>query len=915
VKVNFLNKEFMENKTNDKKMDWHSLEIKAIFEQLKSNKDGLDSHEVFTRQKEFGLNKLPSRKVPNIFIIFFSQFLSPLIYVLIFAGLISLFLKEFTDASFIFGVIVFNAIIGTWQENKAEKNAAALQNLLKIKARVKRHGIEKDINAEELVVGDIVFLESGSKVPADLRLFDCKNLSIDESFLTGESEAVSKSLEKLKKDTPLNKRSNIAYAGASVISGRAWGIVIETGLNTEVGKIADIISSSQKTKPPLIIRMESFTKRVSFIILFLCLVLAIISIWKGVEPMEVFFLVVALAVSAIPEGLPVALTVALSVATTRMSKRNVVVRQLTAVEGLGSCTMIASDKTGTLTVNQQTAKLIYLPNSKKVNISGQGYNGIGSLDYEDGFNQEDKNIVFEIIKNSVLSNEAKLWRSKKVWHHHGDSMDVAFLAMAYKAGLSLDEINNSVEHLLGIPYESEKRFSAKIYKDKKTEEVRVAVKGSVNRVLDFCSQAGFLESPMSLDKSNIKKEGEALASLGYRVLAVAYGKIDISDFDFKKFEDKKIKNINFLSLVCFIDPLRKDSKQAVQKCKEAGIKVIMVTGDHPATALFISKELGIARSSDQVITGDKLGSADLETTPKFVDLINRTTVFAGVSPLQKLKIVKALVKMGHFVAVTGDGVNDAPALKQANIGVAMGSGTDVAKETSTMIVVDDNFASIVGGVEEGRFVYDNIRKVVYFVLSSGAAEIFIFLLAVIFNLPLPFFAAQLLWLNLVTNGIQDIFLAFEAGEDGVMKRPPRSPQENIFDKLMTQQTLISGLFIGLVVFVVWYYLLNVLNWEEVHARNFLLMLMVLFQNIHLLNCRSELVSIFKISFKKNMLILFAIVAAQLLHIFAIYNPFLSKTLQTQRIRLKEWFYLLLIASSVLLIMEIFKFIKRRQKNV
>ncbi len=907
----------METKKRERKFDWHSLEINSVFKELNSSEAGLDSQEVYNRQKEFGLNALPTKKAPSIFSIFFHQFLNPLIYILIVAGVISILiaLKDehhgFTDAFFIFGAIFFNALVGTWQENKAEKSAAALQNFLKIKARVRRHGIEKDISADDLVVGDVVYLESGTKVPADLRLFYAKNLLIDESFLTGESEAVEKNIEKVKKTTELNKRSSMAYAGSSVSAGRAWGVVVETGLNTEVGQIAHIISSSQKTKPPLIIRMESFTKKVSFVILFLCLLLAVIAILKGMNSKEVFFLVVALAVSSIPEGLPVALTVALSVATTRMSKRNVVVRKLTAVEGLGSCTTIASDKTGTLTVNQQTAKLIYLFSGEKIEISGQGYNGVGSLANYENLNLESKEGVSELVKNSILANEGKLWRSKKIWHSQGDSMDVAFLAMAYKAGFDVKEINNSVEHLLDIPYESENKYSAKIYKDNGSNSIKVAIKGSVDTILNFCSKRG-LEN-QEINKEEIKKEAEKLASSGYRVLAVAYGDFDFNESDKEKFDNRKLKNLNFLSLVCFIDPLRHDSKEAVEKCKKAGIKVIMITGDHPATALFISKELGIAYSEKDVISGAELGSEETEITPQFLEKVATKSVFAGVSPLQKLKIVKALVKEGHFVAVTGDGVNDAPALKQANIGIAMGSGTDVAKETSTMIVSDDNFSSIVNGVEEGRFAYDNIRKVVYFLISSGAAEILIFILAIIFNLPLPLFAAQLLWLNIVTNGIQDMALSFEAGEDGAMKRPPRSPREGIFNKLMTQQTIVSGVAIGLVSFIVWWYLIKIMVWEESHARNFLLMLMVLFQNVHVLNCRSELISTFKIAIKKNLVVFFGILSAQALHIFALYNPFLRKALQTSPIPFKEWFYLLLIASSVLIVMEVFKIIKRKSK--
>jgi P-type Ca2+ transporter type 2C len=904
----------------NKKINWHSLEIEKIFEKLKSSEAGLNSSEVILRQKEFGFNKLPSKKAPSIFIIFLRQFLNPLIYILIIAGVISIFIAfkdeghGFSDAIFIFGAILFNSIIGTWQENKAEKSAAALQDFLKIKARVKRHGVEKTVDAEDLVIGDIVFLESGDKVPADLRLFYSKNLRVDEAFLTGESEAVEKDKKVLKEEVAINKRKNMVFAGASINSGRAWGIVVEVGLNTEVGQIAGIISSSEKTKSPLIIGMENFTKKISIVILFLCILLAVVSIYKGMVPQEVFFLVVALAVSSIPEGLPVSLTVALSVATSRMAKRNVVVRKLTAVEGLGSCTMIASDKTGTLTVNQQTAKLIYLASGKKIKISGEGYNGTGSFEELGDFSKTDEEIKKELIKNSVLANEAKLWKEKKKWQHHGDAMDVAFLSMAYKGDFSVDEINNSVEDVLNVPYESEKRYSAKIYKDEGSDKFKIAVKGSVNKVLDFCSKSGSIDNSFDLEKKEIKKEGENLASQGYRVLTVAYGLYDFQEADKDNLDEKKIKDLNFLSLVCFIDPLRKDSKGAIEKCKKAGIKVVMITGDHPATALFISRELGIAYSEKDVVSGEDLGSTDADIDPEFLDLVSNTSVFAGVSPLQKLKIVKALIKRGHFVAVTGDGVNDAPALKQANIGVAMGSGTDVAKETSTMIVVDDNFSSIVNGVEEGRFAYDNVRKVVYFLISNGIAEIFIFLLAIVFNFPLPLFAAQLLWLNIVTDGIQDMALSFEAGEDGAMKRSPRSPKEGIFNRLMTTETLIAGGVIGLVSFGVWCYLLNILGWEEIHARNFLLMLMVLFQNFHAFNCRSEFTSAFKIPIRKNLAIFFGVLAAQGLHVFATYNPFLQKTLQTSPVPLEEWFYLFLLASSILWAMEIFKFIKRRKRK-
>lgn len=907
----------MEDIKNGYDIKWHSLKIKDVFSKLNSQTAGLSSAEALLRQQEYGLNKLPSRKAPSWWLIFLNQFLSPLIYILIFAALVSIFLQEWKDAGFIFFVILLNSIVGAWQENKAEKSAAALQNLLQIKTIVRRDNLEKELLAEELVIGDIVYLESGHKVPADIRLFECSNLTVDESFLTGESKAVLKNIDIIEKEAEINKRNNILYAGSTVFSGRAWGVVIETGLKTEVGKIADIISSTQKTKPPLIIRMERFTKNISLIILFLCLVLASIALLQGVSPSATFFLVVALAVSAIPEGLPVALTVALSVATSRISKKNVIVRKLTAVEGLGSCTMIASDKTGTLTVNQQTAKLLYLPSKKEVKIAGQGYNDEGDLSGYDQLSNDDKDNLNSSIESFVLANEASLKKVKNVWQYHGDAIDVAFLALAYKTKVDINKIKASVKSLLSIPYESERRYAGLIYQ--KNKKKYIAIKGAVDKVIDFCDHLKVSSKIQKLDKDEIKKEALRLASSGYRVLAVASGeyKEDIAH-NLDDFKEDSISNLRLLSLVCFIDPLRKDSKEAILKCQKAGIGVKMITGDHPATAFFIAQELGIAALEDEVVNGADLGG-DIQMTPEFLDLVSKVKVFAGVSPIQKLKIVKALVKLGHFVAVTGDGVNDAPAMKQANIGVAMGSGTDVAKETSTMIVADDNFSSIVDGIEQGRFAYSNVRKVVYFLISSGAAEILLFILAIlsvsflpIDYLILPLTAVQLLWLNVVTDGIQDIALAFEGGEPGEMEKPPRQPKEGIFNKLMSAQTIVAGFIMGVVSFSVWFYLIYQGDSPE-HASSFVLMLMVLFQSVHTFNCRSEYISTFKIPLKKNFVLLFGVLSAQSLHIFATYNPFMQSVLQIKPLTFIDWLQLLLLASSILWGLELFKYIKRKYK--
>ncbi len=904
------------NYKNGSFISWHSLDIKEIYKKLSTSSTGLKSSQAKERQDEFGLNKMPSKKVPSWWLIFFHQFLSPLIYILIFAGIISVVLREWEDAGFIFAVILLNSLIGAWQESKAEKSAAALQNLLKIKALVRRDNLEKELEAEELVVGDIVFLETGYKVPADIRLFDARNLSVDEAFLTGESEAVSKNTETLKKDLPVNKRTNMVFAGSTVFSGRAWGVVVETGLRTEVGKIADIITATQKTKPPLIIRMEQFAKNIAYIILFLCVILAAISLSMGAEGRETFFLIAALAVSAIPEGLPVALTVALSVATNRMSKRNVIVRKLTAVEGLGSCTMIASDKTGTLTVNQQTAKLVHLSSGKQLKISGEGYNGEGEVENIKDLDKNEKHNFLNAIEAMVLANEGKLYKKGKKWKQYGDSIDVAFLALAYKAKIDIEKLKNSVKLLFQIPYESERRYAGRFYQ--KNNKTYFAVKGSVDRILDFCDHIRIDGKTQKIDKNKIRQAGIDLAKKGYRVLAVARGQYndEVPD-DPVKFTDKKVTNLRFLSLICFIDPLRSESREAILKCQKAGIGVKMITGDHSATALFIAKELGIAATKDEVVVGENINDSQ-NITPEFLETVEKTKVFAGVSPMQKSKIVNALNKLGHFVAVTGDGVNDAPAMKQASIGVAMGSGTDVAKETSTMIVIDDNFSSIVNGIEEGRFAYSNVRKVVYFLISSGAALILLFLLSIITIpfLPIeglipPLIAAQLLWLNVVTNGIQDVALAFEAGEKGEMKKPPRPPKEGIFNRLMTQQTIISGLVIGLISFATWFYLID-LGYSVEYTRNILLMLIVLFQGMHVFNCRSEYSSVFKIPLSKNKILIIGVFVAQAIHIISTHIPFMQSVLQLEPVSFSSWLILLALASSILWVMEIFKYFKRKQ---
>jgi magnesium-transporting ATPase (P-type) len=891
---------------------WHSLKEDRIFEKLKSKLEGLNDEEVSERLKFYGENKLPEGKKATLWRIILHQLINPLIFILLAAAIASVAIGEGKDAIFIFLVILINSVLGTYQEYNAERSAEGLKSLLRIKARVRRNGKEVDVASEVLVPGDIVLLESGLKVPGDIRLLESSNLESDESFLTGESVAAKKSVGRICETIGVSERTNMAFAGSTIMSGRAIGIVVCTGKDTQVGKIAADVAESASAKPPLLIRMESFTKQITYFVIALSVILAVILRVQGMDFSSIFFFVVALSVSAIPEGLPVALTVALSIATRRMSKRNVIVRKLNAVESLGSCTVIASDKTGTLTVNQQTAKKILLPTGKSYTLSGEGYNGEGEVsDDQTGkvLNGDDSSHVKRIAYIGSLANEGTLQFEDGKWQHYGDAMDVAFLGMSYKLGLNPNAIAADFATIDKIPYESERQFSGAFCKNK--DSIYIGVKGAVEKILEFCSSMYDGKQTVRLDSEMIEKQAYEMSEKGFRVLALAAGEFE--DFEKKEFyEDDDISGLIFYGLVCFIDPLRNEAKQSVETCKEAGIKVIMITGDHPATALTIARDLEIADDNTQVVSGQMLDEAGPTDSPAFERLVASTTVFARVSPLQKREIVDVLIRKGEYVAVTGDGVNDAPALKRANIGVAMGSGTDVAKEIGSMIVMDDNFSSIVAGVEEGRFAYDNVRKVILLLISTGAAEVVLFIASIFAGLPLPLLAVQLLWLNLVTNGIQDVALAFEGGEPGAMRKKPRDPAERVFNPLMIKQTVVSGLTMGSIVFGLWFYLMHFTQIDEASARNYILLLMVFMQNFHAFNCRSESVSAFKVPLKRNLILVFGILIAQGVHVLSMQLPFMQEILRVQPVALYEWAQILILAIPMILVMEIFKFVNRRK---
>ncbi len=890
----------------------HGLSHDAILTQLNTSIHGLSQAEAKLRLQQYGCNSLPQQKPPGLTAVFLRQFLGPFIYVLLLAAIISITLNEWSDAGFIFAVLIINAAIGTYQEYNAEHSAAALQNLISSRARVMREGEANEIDSRKLVPGDIVLLESGGRVPADLRLLDSTRLSIDESLLTGESQASNKNANAHVADqATLGDRGNMAFAATLVEQGRGRGVVIATGLATEIGTIAASVLGEKSTKPPLLLRMERFTYRISAFVALAAILLGTIAFLQGMPLTQIFILAVALAVSAIPEGLPVALTITLAIGMNRMAKRNVIIRRLVAVESLGSCTYIASDKTGTLTINELSADKIIFPGMQPWQISAENDIDDGNILTDRGSPSLQEQTLLDRLCISVsLCNEAFLGRNDSGWVHHGDSVDVALLVMAHKAGIVRPELLGTYPAIAEIPFEAEHRFAASLNHDGGHDgNSRVSLKGALENVLPMCSRMLTTNGEIAIEPSEIEHQVHQLAQQGYRVLAVADGKLQLQDNEV--FSAEHLSSLCFLGLVAMIDPIRSEAKAAIAACRGAGIEVCMITGDHPATALAIGQQLQLASSSAQVVSGHQLKQAELKSPQAIAELSAQARIFARVEPQQKQQIVRALQMQNHFVAVTGDGANDAPAMKSAHVGIAMGKqGTDVAKETADMVITDDNFASIIGGIEEGRIAYANVRKVIFLLVSTGAAEIVLFTLALLFGLPLPLLAVQLLWLNLVTNGIQDVALAFEPGEGDELKQPPRPPQEPIFNRIMLERTILSAVTIGTLAFSAFYWLLQ--NGYSVdQARNALLLLMVLFENVHVFNCRSELRSAFQHSPMKNRLLLFGTLAAQLIHITALYTPGLSTVLDARPVSLQLWLQLLGLALILLLVMECHKFFRRR----
>lgn len=890
-------------------MKWYRLPPEEIYRKLETSEKGLSEEEASKRLQHYGPNKLSEEEEINRFRIFLHQFTSPLIYILLIAGIITLALKEFIDAGVIFAIVIINAIVGYIQEYRAEKSVKALKKLVVSRAKVVRNDIEKEIKAEDLVPGDVVVLASGMKVPADIRLTQTVELKIDEAMLTGESFPAEKHAWELDEDglTPGDQR-NMAFTGTIVLSGRAKGVVVATGSNTILGTIARDIKEAATEKAPLQEKIDRFAKNIGFLVLGASTLLFVIGILIGESVKDMFMTAVASAVATIPEGFPIVITITMAVGVSRMAKHNAIIRKLHAVETLGSTTVIGSDKTGTLTKNEMTVKKIY-DGEHIYNVEGSGYLPRGNILLGESIVSISPGSALEwLFRIGLLCNESRLIIKDGEPVLEGDPTEGALIVSALKSGLDPESEKRLSPTLSVIPFESERAYMATLHEIDGRRYI--LVKGAPEQVLKMC-QVTF--SGVPLNAREVLNIAEGFASEGMRVLAFAFKEIH---HDFREFSCKDVEwcdeteNLIFVGLQAMIDPPRPEAIEAISQCKKAGIRVIMITGDHAVTALAIAKELGIAQEDSPVLTGRDLETMDDRKLFKHVASVS---VYARVSPQHKLRIVQQLKEHGEVVAVTGDGVNDAPALKAAHIGVAMGKGgTDVAREAADMVLTDDNFTSIFHAVREGRIVFDNIRKVTFFLIPTGVAAIISIAISVAMGIPIPYIPAQLLWINLVTNGLQDVALAFEPGERDVLERPPRKPGEGIMSRLLIERTILVGSLISIGVIITFVMSLSAGD-SIAKARTVAMTTMVFFQFFQAWNSRSEHESVFSLNPLSNPFLFFSMIAALIAQMAVIYFPPLRWIFRTESLSLAEWLPIIGISLSVIAVVELDKFIRRRYK--
>jgi len=880
---------------------WHTHDKETIFEKLTSSPDGLSQQEAQRRLQQYGPNRLRPAKKKGPLARFLVQFHNVLIYVLIGAGIVTALLGHWVDSGVIIGVVVINAIIGFIQEGKAEKALDAIRNMLSQQAMVKRDGKLMDLPADQLVPGDVVFLQSGDKVPADLRLFKIRDLRVEEAMLTGESVPVEKNIQSVDKMASIGDRKCLAYSGTLVTYGQAHGVVVSSGDDTEIGRISGMLGQVKTMTTPLLKQMAIFAQWLTLAIG----IIAVATFTYGVLLHDyfigdMFLAAVGLAVAGIPEGLPAIMTITLAIGVQRMAKLRAIIRRLPAVETLGSVTVICSDKTGTLTRNEMTVQAVATGDGI-CTVSGAGYAPMGTfmLD-EKTITPQAFPLIQEVAKACLLCNDATLNKVNDQWQMQGDPTEGALVTLALKADLEHGQYLNQYPRTDVIPFESEHRFMATLHHDH-TGHSFIYLKGAPESVLEMCHLQRMHNTDMPIDKAYWESVMHSLASRGQRLLAIAYKpatagqqSLDFTDVD---------SGLTLLGIIGIIDPPRDEATQAVRDCQSAGIRVKMITGDHAITASAIGLQMGIG-DGVTVVTG-----ADLEhySDAQLQDAVQQSDIFARVSPEQKLKLVMALQAAGEVVSMTGDGVNDAPALKRADVGVAMGlNGTEVAKEAAEMVLADDNFASIAHAVAQGRTVYDNLKKSILFVLPTNGGEALIIIAAIVMGRQLPITAAQILWINMITAVTLALTLAFEPAEKNVMQRPPRDPKEPILSKFLIWRITFVSLILVIGTF-------GLFLWERQHgasielARTIAVNTLVMFEIFYLFSARYLIAPSLTVEgLFGNRYVLYAI---GLLLVFQLGFTYLSpmQTLfGTTAMSAEAWLRVIVISSSVLFLVEIEK---------
>jgi Ca2+-transporting ATPase len=866
---------------------WHTRDAADVVKALKTTKDGLSPTEAEKRLLEYGYNELKKRKKRGILSIFIDQFKDLLILVLLAATIISFFLGETMDGYIILVIVVVNAIMGLAQEYKAEKAIERLKELSSPTATVVRNQEIRQIPAKEIVPGDVIVLESGDFVPADARLLEVAYLKVDEAPLTGESVPSTKVVEVLP-DAPLADRENMVYFGTTVTNGRGKGVVTTTGMHTEMGKIAEVIQTMEMEKTPLQEKLEHFSKYLTGGIAVLCVVIFVLGVLRGIETFEMFLTAVSLAVAAIPEGLPAIVTIVLALGVQRMVKQNALMRRLKAVETLGSATIICSDKTGTITRNEMMVSKVFVDNTVYT-VTGRGYRFDGSFyaDHQKATPDEQLSLVLTI---GTLCNDAQVAQEVV-----GDPTEAALIVSAAKAGLDKKELEITFERVKEIPFSSERKLMTTI--NKKGKKFAVYTKGAPDVVLDLCTHVidnGAVIALTDEKKQEILQVYDSMASKALRALAMAYKVVDSIP------DDTIESDLIFVGIQGMRDDPRAEVKEAITVCEKAGIRSMMITGDFKATAVAIAEEVGIF---GKAITGKEL---DALSDSQLHDTIEDIGVVARVSPEHKTRIVAALKQKGHIVAMTGDGVNDAPSLKKADIGIAMGvTGTDVAKEAADMVLTDDNFASIVNAVKEGRHIYDNIVKFIYFLLCCNVGEIFVLFFAILLGFERPLIPIQILWINLITDGFPALALGVDPEEEGIMDRYPRDPKESIFDQGRGRTIVEVGLLMSVLVLIGFVFF----GGTGDHARTLAFSTLVFVQLAHTVNARSDK-SIFEIGIFSNKYLVAAVLLSVALQLSVVYTPVLQPLFGTVSLKGVDWVLILVLSSVIIAFVEVKKKLKR-----